>query len=406
MTIEPTSPTDVRTSSVPCVSCATTIQWKKPPKSADRLPSGWKRRGDEVFCGVCWRAKYILRAITIPVASPLDCTWEQLNAALHTMWAATTSASNWMMTELYVRDVRREAGAVKVPLMPRIYLYPEARLRFPSLPSQSVAALEQSVAKKYRAKRYDVVWTSASSLPTYRYPTPFAIPNQGWSVETEKEQPVISVRIGDQRLRLRLKSGPKYYRQASAVRLIISGEAEQGQMDIYRQGVGKSAEIMVKMVAWLPRQTAQPAEGTLVVRSTPDAILQAFNLKDEAIWTYHGDQIRGWVEEHKKYLLRLADDSKAELRPPTASFTRHRRQAVDRFHNRTATVTHTIAAMLIGYAKRRKFLAIQYSDVDQSFGEGLPWAELRRKIAEKANAAGIGFLTGVEEPAPVEPASR
>lgn len=331
------------------------------------------------------------------MSGPLELTWAELNTVLHEMWAATTAASNWMVSEMYTRDARREPGATKTPPMPRIYLYPEARGLFPALPSQSVAALEQSVSKKYRAKRRDVIWTHAASLPTYRYPTPFGIPNQGWSVVIEDQRPVVSLRVGDRRIRLRLKSGPQFARQMQAVRQIVSGEAEQGQMDIYRQGRGKTASVMVKMVAWLPRGRNQAAEGTLVVRSTPDALLQAFNLKDEAVWTYHGDQLRRWIAEHRKHLQHLADDSKAELRPPTASFARMRRNAAERFHHRMSSASHEIASMLIGYAQRRKLAAIRYDDADQSFGEGLPWAEFRRKIAEKADAAGIAFVLASTE---------
>jgi hypothetical protein len=42
----------------------------------------------------------ILSAITMPVSSPLDCTWDELRKALRTMWAQATAASNWMMTEM------------------------------------------------------------------------------------------------------------------------------------------------------------------------------------------------------------------------------------------------------------------------------------------------------------------
>jgi hypothetical protein len=82
------------------------------------------------------------------------------------------------------------------------------------------------------------------------------------------------------------------------------------------------------------------------VRSTPDAILQAFNLKDEVMWTYHGDQLRRWAAEHRKQLQHLADDGKAELRP-VLPFARFRRLAVDRFRRRMDSATHEIAAMLL-----------------------------------------------------------
>jgi hypothetical protein len=84
---------------------------------------------------------------------------------LHGMWAATTQASNWLITELYARDVRRGDEA-RMPAMPNVYLYPEARERFPTLPPRAIAALMQKVKRTYRAKRYDTIWTCAASLPT------------------------------------------------------------------------------------------------------------------------------------------------------------------------------------------------------------------------------------------------
>jgi hypothetical protein len=29
-------------------------------------------RGEEIFCDTCWRKRYVLRAITVPVVSPVD----------------------------------------------------------------------------------------------------------------------------------------------------------------------------------------------------------------------------------------------------------------------------------------------------------------------------------------------
>jgi hypothetical protein len=89
------------------------------------------------------------------------------------MWAASTQASNWILTELYARDARRTGKEEKLPPMPKIYLYPELRERFPELPSQAVASLENTVKAKYRAKRYETIWTAKSSLPVYRYPAIF-----------------------------------------------------------------------------------------------------------------------------------------------------------------------------------------------------------------------------------------
>ena len=49
--------------------------------------------------------------------------------------------------------------------------------------------------RTYRAVRYDVVWTSRKTVANYRYPTPFPIHNQSWSVELDGQAIVLGVPI-------------------------------------------------------------------------------------------------------------------------------------------------------------------------------------------------------------------
>src|SRR5450755_2357653 len=121
-----------------CLDCKNTREKPLEP----RLPRGWKRRDEGSYCDNCWGKRYILRAVVVPIAAPIESTWEELRAALREMWIATTHASNWIVTELYARDVRPLKGDEKIPVMVRQYLYPEIRPLFPTLPSQTVAALE------------------------------------------------------------------------------------------------------------------------------------------------------------------------------------------------------------------------------------------------------------------------
>ena len=91
---------EVRPITIACAGCSISRAVKPTPKGEPRTPTGWKKLGDATYCPLCWRKQYILRAITMPVASPLDCTWDELRKALRTMWAQATAASNWMMTEM------------------------------------------------------------------------------------------------------------------------------------------------------------------------------------------------------------------------------------------------------------------------------------------------------------------
>jgi hypothetical protein len=365
-----------------CAGC--NAERNKPEK---RLPSGWHKRADEVLCSTCWGARYLLRAIAMQVVSPLDCEWKDLRVSLSAMWALTTQASNWMVTQLYSRDVKR-TNEPKMPPMSRVYLYPEARERFPGLPSQSVAALEQAVQKKYRAARYELIWTCARSLPTFRYPIPFAVPNQGWSAQLlEAQKPVVSVRIGEARYRLRLKGGPGFRRQRAAFGQICSGEAVQGELALYQQG----DHLMCKLVAWLPRPPVPSGKtGTLSVRTDRDCLLVALDATKESLWKYNADHIVRRFREHRDQLQRWAGDQKYEQRP-VPSFAARRAKAVERYHASVRSAVQQIAAELVGYAKRRKFAEVKYDDKVTDYAPQFPWFALRDRIAVNCDEAGIVF---------------
>jgi hypothetical protein len=341
----------------------------------------------------------------MPVVEVMDGTWEEFRTAMREMWAATTHCTNWMMTQLYSRDVRRD-GANKLPPMAPVYLYPEARERFPQLPSRSVSALEQMVQAKYRAKRYELIWTCAASLPTYRYPTPFSMPNQAWSVQIENERPIVRVRIGDRRWSLRLKAGPRFRPQLKAVRGIANGSAEPGSLDLYEQKIEGKRAVVCKIATWLPKIDRQlNQEGTLHVHSGASSLLVAVNETQHVLWTYHADQLRRWSAEHREQLLRWADDSRFEHRR-VPSFAQRREAASRKYRNRMNTAIHEIAAGLAEYVTRRKFAVVRYDDHDTSFCPGFPWAALRARISAKLDELGIEFksASGVEEPAqaPIE----
>jgi hypothetical protein len=370
-----------------CRDCGTKRKTKLTPAGQLRTPTGWHKRETAVYCPNCWKEHYLLRAVAMPVAEPLGSSWEDLRKDLKVMWQQTTAASNWIMTELYTRDVRRNREA-KMPPMPRAYLYPELRKEFPNLPPQSVSSIEQAGQKKYRAARYQVVWIRGAALPTYRYPTPFPVPNQSWSVRIEEGWPIVRIRIGDRCRELRLKSGPQFHRQYRAVRLIARGEAVPGEAAIYQHGNA----LMVKLVAWLPREPASNGAGASVLRvhTVKDALLVAVNLKDETLWTYNGDHLRRWSAEHRKRLQRWSEDQKYEQRPVPA-FAQRREDAARKYRDRMNSATHEIAAQLASYADRRRFSAIQYDDTERGFCEGFPWYRLRALIEEKVGARGMQF---------------
>jgi hypothetical protein len=68
---------------------------KVTPKGEPRTPSGWHRRDEGRVCAECWKERYLLRAISIPVASPVDCSWS---------WPAMQSGGTFQMLAITTRD--------------------------------------------------------------------------------------------------------------------------------------------------------------------------------------------------------------------------------------------------------------------------------------------------------------
>ncbi len=378
----------------------------------ERLPHGWKRLGDAAYCEACWRERYSLRSIALPVVEPVGEGWAAFREAVKDGWTQATAAANWMVTELYARDVRRN-GQEKMPRMARVYLYPEARLRFPKLASQTVVSIENHVQAAYRMARYELIWTCSASLPVHRYPFPLPVHNQSWEALTIADRPVVRVRLGDRWWGLRLKGGPRFKAQTEGYRQMVSGEAVRGELALYRIRAheGKLAArpngdqnvkytVMVKMVGWFPRSEkgpAHPATDSLKVVTATDALLVALNARDERVWRYHGDHLRRWVAEHRRMLGRLADDQKAEQRP-APPFADRRSAAAVKYANRMSSAIREIASQLVGYAARRGFGVLEYDDSVNDFCPEFPYAGLRKQISSKCEAAGLKFNYGNASP--------
>ena len=187
-----------------------------------------------------------MKAIVMPIVSPMDSTWDEFGKVLTSYFQQTTAASNWTMTQLYSRDVVRTQDMVSLPPMKRSYFYPEARTRFPGLPSVVVAALERSITKQYLRKRYEVVWLCAHSLPSIRYPRPLPVPRQAYSLEMTNGTPCNKVRLAGKHYLLRLKGGARMRAQLILFKQIIAEEAVPAEMAIYRSGL----QIMCNLAAW------------------------------------------------------------------------------------------------------------------------------------------------------------
>lgn len=370
-----------------CNSCEKEREVKVTTKGLPRLPRGWKRVQDTVWCDTCWQENYVLRSIVLPIAAPLGADWKDLRAALRQCWSASTQLSNWAVTELAKADVVRTPDMDKLPPMPSVYLYTGARKILPEMDTASVVSVLQAVERRYRKQRFDIIWRRAASLPSYRYPTPYPVSNQRWSVrEEEGHGLILNVPLAGKRWELRLRTANRH-RQRAAVRKLINGEAVAGELSIYERG----DSVMAKMVMWLPRRTAvSNREGTLYVRTAEDAVWE-YHINEDDFRYYYADHVRRWIAAYKKQCARAIHDSYFESRKVSAK--RKRDLALKRRKHlvRMDSWVHEATAMLAAFADRNRVARVVYDDHITSYA-ALPWSKLRTRLAYKLDELGIEFV--------------
>lgn len=381
-------------------------------RSSVMLPRGWHVHGEAMYCGKCWGDRYVIRAVTFPVKGPVDGTWEELRGALRTGWQAVTRLSNWLVRDLLQHDVVRTPEAAKMPAMPSRYRYPEATAIVPELGKGSgmtltVTQTMQAVERTYRQRRYDVVWLGQASPPSYRYPAPLRIHPQAWRcLLGEGNRPLVSVPLPGRRWLLELNGGDRHRRQRKTYDRILSGELLAGELVLYQQGAGshhrpglatrdgggqrRPARLMVKIVAWLPREAARERTGVLFVTSTDAALIAALNMKGDALWQIHADHVIRWAAEHRAQLQRWSDDQKREERP-LASFHSRRERAAAKYRRRIDTAAAQIAAQVVAYANRWRYAEIRWAATETRRTEHFPWSRLDAEIRYRAEAAGIDW---------------
>jgi hypothetical protein len=167
------------------ITCSTCSKPQKATigKEGPKLPKGWKRT-DAIYCDKCWRERYVLRAITMEVLRPLGdgVGWDDLREAVRISCGQATSVTNWIMGRMFAADRPRLPSDSKLGklMFDGKPLYHECREAWPDFRASSLAALMNSLGSKYRKRRYEILWTGESSLPSARYPQPYPVHNRDW----------------------------------------------------------------------------------------------------------------------------------------------------------------------------------------------------------------------------------
>lgn len=322
---------------ITCDHCDVCRDSKPTKNGGPRLPRGWKRLGEAVWCVSCWRKTYALRAITIPVA---HCDWDAVRPAVREAQRAVTELSNWAVRQLLANDVVRTPDMEKLPDTPPCYLYRLAGEQFHGwsrLAKATAADVLQQVQKRYRDARLNVIWLCKQAPPTYRYPQPVPVRPDSFNVGLVDEQLVFSVRLGGARHALTLRGGARYRRQKASLEWLLSHPELFAQAAIIEapasrdshrpvakarangNGARRYSQLRVKFVGWFPVREADRSDNTLSVRTDTESLVVAFDHAGERVWTYHADHARRIVARHMQHLSRLgrlSDDHKAERRKP------------------------------------------------------------------------------------------
>lgn len=415
---------------VACSACSKTLETK-----GGRLPKGWKRT-DAVYCHECWRERYVLRAVTMEVLRPLKAIgagvggedvsvgWPELRAALKECWGQSTSMTNWIMGRMFAADSPRTPDDEKLGkfLFDGKPLYHECRSVWPQFRAMSVSSLMNSLQGKYRKKRYEVLWTGASSLPSARYPQPYPVHNREWKplfVPAGKDGgdmvPAIDVPLVGGRMLLQLRQGKDWRGQVADFRKFVSGAAIKGELAVLRKRVGGNGSdhgngiverdeggqramhrVMVKMVGWFPREKRGAVEGSLLIRKDAGALLMACRETERGLGvvrTWHWEHLRRWAAEHRRRLQVWSDDQKAEQRRGTASFASRREAACMKYRSRMESAQKELAHQIAALCRRLRVATVVYDDEDRGyFGDvAWTWSAFETVLANKLNEFGVLF---------------
>ena len=393
-----------------CDLCSLERLSKKAKDGGAKLPRNWKRHQEKTWCSICWRKAYAIRAITMPVAGPVDLSWEELRPKLRAAWQLATAAANWAVQRLMSLDHLRRPEDEKLQPAPVVYLYPECRALFPALPTQTVCALLQTVERRWRARRWEVLWARSAAAPTYRYPMPFPVKNTNWHLEEyEQSVAVNTALLAQERVRLRLRGGLEFRRKLRFLDAILSGEALQGELSLSEQrvhsgdhrpallgrapggGQKTAARLVAKVVAWFPKEARGELSGTLEVKTDPEHFWVATHA-DHDPWVLNGDHVRRWQREHNLVIERLAEDSKYEKRWPgkeRLEIQEYRERRCGKNRRRLEAWCHDASALLVAYARRLKVAQVVYRDGEKGYMSHFPWCQLAEKLEYKLDAAGI-----------------
>lgn len=396
--------------SILCIACQQTQATKVTAAGHARLPRRWRREAAGPLCPSCVSARYLPGSLTVPIAGPVDGTWQAFGAACKAQWVLTTQAANWIVRELYVRDVRREATDTRLRAMPSAYLYPELMAAVPGIAPVNATALIQSVTRTYQRQRYQLLWTGQRQLAMYRYPTPAPINEQAWTLErTAGGAWLVRLRLGDAWWTVRLQAGRDMALHLRRLEQLRAGAAIRGAAQLrqhrshtgdHRSGTSGPAgrarvRVLLTIAGLFPRGVASgdPAR-VLEVHTAGTDLLRASVHGRGVVLTVPADDLRQRIAAYEVMRQRVLSTLGVARRWVPAERESLRGTLEDRgVRHRRAMKTRLqqIAAAVVGCARDQGAGLVRYDDSDDTFQAPFPWQSIRLALERACDTRGLRY---------------
>jgi hypothetical protein len=339
----------------------------------------------------------VIRCVTISVSVPLGTdpdgapwTWQTFGARLNEAFRLSTDLANWCVRRLFVLDDPLSAAcpdAVK-----KWYGYRDASANYPRAADwagamTSLNLIARAVQRKYIQQRFDVMVRHDSSLLTYRFPQPYPVHNQNWSLRYESGFPVVRLNMpGLGRVDLRLKRSAEFGRQLGMIRQMYDDpdqkSTKRGEAALYRDRKGN---VLLKLVGHFPRRERGPADNVAFVHTDPGALL-VVEINGRPVKVTNGDHMRRESAKHKTFLRRAGEDKKREVRMDRrqrANLNTAVDSRCDKQRRRVDTAVKQVAAQVARLCQRQRVGTVAFDDANREFfPEGFPWHALKTRLEQ------------------------
>lgn len=342
----------------------------------------------------------VVRAMTLPVGVSIGLEWKELNAKLNECWRLSTDLANWCVHSLYRIDTPNEPKTPEA--VKKWYGYGEASKSYAKWGEwagamASAQCVIRAVQRKYIQTRFDVMFRHDAKSLTYRFPYPFPVHNQSWSMRYDHGFPVVSLTLPGikDRLDIRLKRRADFGRQLAMFRQLHDGTAVSGEAAIYRNGKG---DVLVKLVGHFPqREAGKERSHACFLHTDPNALLVA-EIDGRAPWILNADHLKRWQAVHRVYRQRMSEDLKREKRmsrEQRADALKSMDLRCEKHRHRLDTAVHQLSAQVARFCERQGVATVAYDDTIKTYiPDGFPWCQLKEKLRYKLEGMGVEWIDG------------